>query len=174
MEIFSTSLALCAGNSPVPVISPHKGQRRGALMSYLICVWINGWENNREAGELRRYRTHYDVTVMQTLVIVNCVHISWNVLHPSIWSMIKIFVVLEVTWFCHTLYCIPYCVLWKYIHKYIHIYCSFGGCHKQHASSARRAFSESHRLQSAQICIREPKQLFNKYTKFFWIEQGWL
>ena len=30
----------------------------------LICVWINGWVNNREAGDLRRHRAHYDVTVM--------------------------------------------------------------------------------------------------------------
>ena len=47
-----------------PVNSPHKGQWRGALMFSLICVWINGWENNREADDLRRYRTHYDVIVM--------------------------------------------------------------------------------------------------------------
>ena len=47
-----------------PVNSPHKGQWRGALMFPLICVWINGWENNREAGDLRHCRTHYDVTVM--------------------------------------------------------------------------------------------------------------
>ena len=33
-----------------PVNSPHKGQWRGALMFSLICVWINGWENNRELG----------------------------------------------------------------------------------------------------------------------------
>ena len=33
-------------------------------MFSLICVWINGWVNNREAGDLRRYRTHYDVIVM--------------------------------------------------------------------------------------------------------------
>ena len=44
---------------------PHKGQWRGALMFSLICVWINVWINNREAGDLRRYRVHYDVTVMQ-------------------------------------------------------------------------------------------------------------
>ena len=30
----------------------------------LICVWINGWINNREAGDLRRYRAHSDVIVM--------------------------------------------------------------------------------------------------------------
>ena len=47
-----------------PVNSPHKGQRRGALMFSSICVWINGWVNSREAGDLRRYRDHYDVTVM--------------------------------------------------------------------------------------------------------------
>ena len=47
-----------------PVNSPHKGQWRGALMFPFICVWINGWVNNRKAGDLRRYRAHYDVTVM--------------------------------------------------------------------------------------------------------------
>ena len=47
-----------------PVNSPHKGQWRGALMFSLICVWINVWVNNREAGDLRRHRVHYDVIVM--------------------------------------------------------------------------------------------------------------
>ena len=44
--------------------SLHKGQWRGALMFSLICVWINGWENNREAGDLICYCAHYDVIVM--------------------------------------------------------------------------------------------------------------
>ena len=48
-----------------PVNSPHKGQWRGALMFTLICVWINDWVNNPEAGDLRRYRAHYDVIVMR-------------------------------------------------------------------------------------------------------------
>ena len=47
-----------------PVNSPHKGQWRGALMSSLICARTNGWVNNREAGDLRSNRGHYDVTVM--------------------------------------------------------------------------------------------------------------
>ena len=64
MVTFSASLALCAGNSTVPVISPHKGQWRGALMFSLICAWINDWVNNREAGDLRGMRAHYDVIVM--------------------------------------------------------------------------------------------------------------
>ena len=62
METFSALLSLCAGNSPVN--SPHKGQWRGAFMFSLICARINGWVNNREAGDLRRYSCHYDVTVM--------------------------------------------------------------------------------------------------------------
>ena len=64
METFSALLTICAGNSPVPVNPPHKGPLRGALMFSLICVWINGWVNIREAGDLRRYR--YDVTVMRS------------------------------------------------------------------------------------------------------------
>ena len=47
-----------------PVNSPHKGQWRGALMFSLICAWIDGWVNNHEAGDLKRHRAHYDVTVM--------------------------------------------------------------------------------------------------------------
>ena len=49
-----------------PVNSPHKGQWRGALMFSLICVWIN----NREAGDLRRYRAHYDVIVMKNVKLL--------------------------------------------------------------------------------------------------------
>ena len=48
-----------------PVNSPHKGQWRGALMFSLICAWINGWVNNREAGVLRRHRGYCDVIVMR-------------------------------------------------------------------------------------------------------------
>ena len=47
-----------------PVNSPHKGQWRGVLMFSLICTRINGWVNNGEAGDLRRHRAHYDITVM--------------------------------------------------------------------------------------------------------------
>ena len=48
-----------------PVNSPHKGQWRGPLMFSLICVWINGWVNDCEAGDLRRHLGHYDVIVMR-------------------------------------------------------------------------------------------------------------
>ena len=51
-------------------LSPHKGQWRGALMFSLICVWINSWVNNGEAGDLRRYHAHYDVTIMKFIIII--------------------------------------------------------------------------------------------------------
>ena len=47
-----------------PVKSPHKGQWRGALMFTLIYARINGWVNNREAGDLRPHSAHYDVIVV--------------------------------------------------------------------------------------------------------------
>ena len=33
-------------------------------MFYLICAWTNGCANNRDAGDFRRHRAHYGVTVM--------------------------------------------------------------------------------------------------------------
>ena len=52
-----------------PVTSPHKAQWRGAFIFSLIYARINGWVNNREAGDLRRYRAHYDVIVMVPLYL---------------------------------------------------------------------------------------------------------
>ena len=54
METFFALLAICAGNAPVT----------GEFPSQRPVAWINGWVNNREAGDLRRYRAHYDVIVM--------------------------------------------------------------------------------------------------------------
>ena len=68
-----------------PVNSPHKGQWREVLMFSLVCVWINGWVNNREAGDLRRYRAHCDVTLMTKLIIKNIlrvkctIHLHWSI-----------------------------------------------------------------------------------------------
>ena len=54
----------------LPVNSPHEGQWRGALKFSLICSRINGWENNREAGDLRRNRAHYNVIVMSSILSI--------------------------------------------------------------------------------------------------------
>ena len=77
METFSALLAICAGSHRSPVNSPHKGQWRGALMFSLICVWINGWLNNYEAGDLKRYHARYDVIVMRMRILGNP---SWLIL----------------------------------------------------------------------------------------------
>ena len=68
-NIFRVTGHLCGGIPRLPVNSPHKGQWRGALMFSLLCVWINGWVNNRVAGDLRRYPAHYDVTAMCWLMV---------------------------------------------------------------------------------------------------------
>ena len=64
METFSALLAICAGNSPVPGEFPTQRPVTRSFDVSLVCVWINGWVNNGEAGDLRCYRAHYDVTVM--------------------------------------------------------------------------------------------------------------
>ena len=67
METFSALLVICAGNSLVSGELPaQRPPTQGFDFSFfvLIWVWINDWENNREAGDFRRYRAHYDVTVM--------------------------------------------------------------------------------------------------------------
>ena len=89
MITFSALLAICAGNSPVTVNSPHKGLWRGALRFSLIWAWINVWVNNREAGDLRRHRAHYDVIVMyltSTEQYMYCNQATWH-LHV-LWMLI--------------------------------------------------------------------------------------
>ena len=63
METFSALLAICAGNSLVTGEFPaQRPVTRSFDFFYDLC--LNGWVNNREAGDLRRYRAHYDVTVV--------------------------------------------------------------------------------------------------------------
>ena len=81
-----------------PVNSPHKGQWRTALMFTLICVWINGCVNNREAGDLRCYYAHYGVTVMHKQRVLMHGHQGWNVRHGL----------------CH--------IYMRYVYIYIYIY----------------------------------------------------
>ena len=48
-----------------PVNYPRKDQWSGALMFPLIYAWTSDSANNRDAGDSRRFRAHYDGTVMQ-------------------------------------------------------------------------------------------------------------
>ena len=55
----------CAGNSPVTGEFPSQ---RSVMRSYFLwsAPWINGWVSNREVGDLRRHRAHYDVILMDS------------------------------------------------------------------------------------------------------------
>ena len=65
METFSMLLAICARNSPGPWWIPHTKASDAELWCFLWSASEeNGWINNREAGDLRRYDAHYDVIVM--------------------------------------------------------------------------------------------------------------
>ena len=55
-----------------PVNSPHKGPWRRALIFSLICTWLNDWVNNHAAGDFRRHRAHYVVTVMHKAIKYTC------------------------------------------------------------------------------------------------------
>ena len=65
-------LAICAGNSPVPVEFPTQ---RPVTQSFdvLFDLRLNKRlkVNNREASDLRRHRAHYDVTVMKALIHIS-------------------------------------------------------------------------------------------------------
>ena len=90
IEKCSTSLAFVRGISHrSPVKSPHTDQWRGALMFSLICAWTNGWVNNQDAGDLRRRRAHYDVTVMWCRIVTQWsgqVRATWKE-WPQIWHI---------------------------------------------------------------------------------------
>ena len=83
MATFRVTGPLCAGNSPVTSEPPAQRPvtRIGALFS-LNCAWMNSWENNREAGDLRRLRANYDVPVM----LLFCFVIHW-LLSRNLWAL---------------------------------------------------------------------------------------
>ena len=64
METFSALLAICAGNSPASGEFPaQRPMTRSFDVFFDLCLNNGGWEDNREAGDSRRYRAH-DVIVM--------------------------------------------------------------------------------------------------------------
>ena len=90
------------------VNDPHKGQWHGTLVFSLICAWINRWVSNGEAGDLRRHRAHYDVTVMfdGRISIEN-----WTIL----------FIRQSAYWLCgcmHVMICWDHVIKWKHFPRY--------------------------------------------------------
>ena len=64
METFFALLALCAGNSPVTGEFPAQRPVTRSFDAFFDLRLNNGWVNNHEAGDLRRYLVHCDVIVM--------------------------------------------------------------------------------------------------------------
>ena len=62
----SALLAICAGNSPVAGEFPAQRPVTRSFDVFFDLRQIIGGVNNREAGDLRRHRTHYDVAVIAT------------------------------------------------------------------------------------------------------------
>ena len=63
-KLFTRYWHFVRGILGLPVNSPHKGRWRGALVFSFIFAWTNGWVNTCDAGDMRRRRSHHDVTVM--------------------------------------------------------------------------------------------------------------
>ena len=72
MEIFSALLAILCGELIGTGEFPAQRPMTRSFMFSLICACINGWVKNREAGDLRRHRAHYDVIVMLSDTYILC------------------------------------------------------------------------------------------------------
>ena len=83
METFSALLAICAGNSPVPGEFPTQ---RPVTRSFDVFFDLRP---NGEAGDLRRYRVHYDVIVMQDYTQERSVEFLFNFMVQEIIFIIK-------------------------------------------------------------------------------------
>ena len=92
-----------------PVNSPHKGQWHGTLMFSLICTWINGWVYNREAGDLRHHRAHYDVKVMKSPLEL-AILMVWNMIRPMlVFPILYILKNYTYCWYFVVLCCVVLC-----------------------------------------------------------------
>ena len=83
-NIFRVTGPLCGGIHGSVVKSPQKGQWR--------------WVNNREAGDLRRHRAHYDVIVMGLHVHYNISNQFWTIFIKHACNILG--VKLRKTWNC--------------------------------------------------------------------------
>ena len=122
-----------------PVNSPLIVQWRGALMFSLICTRINGWVNNRGAGDLRRHCTHYDVTVMissnpvQSLDFIHadpshtgCPSVNWGAMDLTNSSAVNRSISFRVLWLSRYMRIFMMTFRW-YVCKYVYIIILFHG-----------------------------------------------
>ena len=70
METFSALLALCVGNSPVTGEFPSQWLVTQSFDVFFDLRLKKRLSKRVDAGDLRRYRAHYDVTAMMITNIV--------------------------------------------------------------------------------------------------------
>ena len=106
METFSALLAICAGNSPVPGEYPAQRPVTRSFDVFFDLRLNIDWVNNREAGDLRCYRAHYDVIVMRGHMLLSQTALvcpwgkrnSTKILKPWFPSVLQIQLHLRLTW----------------------------------------------------------------------------
>ena len=64
-------MALCSGNSPVTGELPAQRPVTRSFDVFFDLRLYKQWVNNRVAGDLRRHRSHCDVTVMDNSILVS-------------------------------------------------------------------------------------------------------
>ena len=85
METFSTSLALCVGNSPVTSEFPSQRPVTRSFDVFFDLTLTNGWANHQDGGDLRCNCAHYDITLMPTICNrIKLYLVSWTRNHPSV------------------------------------------------------------------------------------------
>ena len=86
-QVHVEGIMMASSNGSISrVTGPLCGEFNGEFPSQRPVTWsfdvffiyarINGWVNNREAGDLRRHRAHYDVNVM---IMLHYVHIQLHI-----------------------------------------------------------------------------------------------
>ena len=85
-NIFGITGHLCREFTGHRLILLAKAER---WCSFFICASLNGWASNREAGNLRRHRAHYDVIVMVNDISPRMVAGRFSIYH-DIPSTIKV------------------------------------------------------------------------------------
>ena len=74
METFFALLAICAGNSPISGEFLAQRQLTRSFDVFFDLRLNKRLSKYREAGDLRRYRAHYDVSVMWNVSTTVTVH----------------------------------------------------------------------------------------------------
>ena len=110
-DVFCVTGPLC-GEFPGHRWIPHTKADDAELWCFLWSApWINGWLNNREAGDLRRYRVHYVIVIRRWMhqgvahsTITKTESRSDEVTNPIIYRPEFTHTIHPVLWFATVLY----------------------------------------------------------------------